>query len=75
MSESSKRTGLRIGLFPIIGWTEFAFELFQGIAKRLPIHYEMVRAGVSQMVLDHPSVKTIETIQPSLPFRRQACRD
>jgi hypothetical protein len=46
------RQNLAIGapqnrLFPIIGWTEFAFELFQGIAKRLPILYELIRAGIA----------------------------
>jgi hypothetical protein len=28
------------GLFPMIGWTELAFELFQGVTNRLPILYE-----------------------------------
>jgi hypothetical protein len=38
---NSKRGKYAItGLFPVIGWTEFAFELFQGVAKRLPIRYE-----------------------------------
>jgi hypothetical protein len=37
--------------------------------------YELVRACVSQVELDHTPAKTIKTIEPGLPFRRQAGRD
>jgi hypothetical protein len=72
---SSLAADRRLGLHPVIGWTEVTFEPLQGIAQRLPMPHEQFRTGGTQIILDRASAEAIETSEPSLPFRRQARQD